>query len=432
MGFAILFGNENGTNWKQFWEFIVTTHPCINRAEVTIVTDQDKGQLNAIEQFVKNAGHFHCSWHRRQNIIKKCGGGGGKIPYTALWMYNKLIQCRTTEQIDFTKEQYMPKMHNSDLYYLNSLTDPSQYPAARCSMGDNIYLYHRTSSAAVESMNAANKEIRQRTAVDLVNATILLIRLECNRFNKMKELVWQSDSDFTPRGEMEYRETFEGINYRDFTMITEEKDDRYEVVVSRRAQPNKMFYVVIPKEPVNGSYFGRCSCGVDKRDAVPCDHMAAIVVSSRIPMLMRINIMPYWWTRATWKLQFPLEQKPVCNVNLEQIRTSKNRNGFIRYCPSWSAPNKAGRPKKDERRKSGVEMALAKKRGNYKRPRKLRLYCQICGKHNHVSEDCWKDPKNVDKRPDNWKNDEELIAEIEMGADENVVVMNDDGLVGGA
>jgi hypothetical protein len=118
-------------------------------------------------------------------------------------------------------------------------------------------------------------------------------------------------------------------------MITKEKDDRYEVVESRRAQPNKMFYVVIPKEPVNGSYFGRCSCGVDKRDAVPCDHMAAIVVSSRIPMLMRINIMPYWWTRATWKLQFPLEQKPVCNVNLEQIRTSKNRNGFIRYCPSW-------------------------------------------------------------------------------------------------
>jgi hypothetical protein len=63
VGFAILFGNENGTNWKQFWEFIITTHPCINRAEVTIVTDQDKGQLNAIEQFVKNAGHFHCSLH---------------------------------------------------------------------------------------------------------------------------------------------------------------------------------------------------------------------------------------------------------------------------------------------------------------------------------------------------------------------------------
>ena len=140
-----------------------------------------------------------------------------------------------------------------------------------------------------------------------------------------------------------------------------------------------MFYVIIPKEPVNVSYFGRCSCGVDRRDAVRCDHMAAIVMSSRM---------------TTWKLQSPLEEEPVCNVNLAQIMTSKNSNNFIRYCPSWLAPNKAGRPKKDERRKSGVEIAMAKKH-HYKRPRKLRLYCQICGKHNHISEDCWKEPINA-------------------------------------
>ena len=68
-------------------------------------------------------------------------------------------------------------------------------------------------------------------------------------------------------------------------------------------------------------------------------------------------------------------------------------------------------------------MALAKKRGNYKRPRKLRLYCQICGKHNHSSKDCWKDPINAHKRPDSWKNDEELMTEIGIGADELLVIM---------
>ena len=45
VAFAILFGNENGTAWKQFWEFCVDTHPTMNRAQVTIVTDQDKGQM---------------------------------------------------------------------------------------------------------------------------------------------------------------------------------------------------------------------------------------------------------------------------------------------------------------------------------------------------------------------------------------------------
>ena len=34
VGFAIIFGNENGASWKEFWCFIVWTHPSINRAEV--------------------------------------------------------------------------------------------------------------------------------------------------------------------------------------------------------------------------------------------------------------------------------------------------------------------------------------------------------------------------------------------------------------
>jgi hypothetical protein len=75
VAFAILFGNENGTTWKQFWEFCVDIHPTMNQAQVTIVTDQDKGQMTAIARHMKLAGHFHCSWHQRQNIIKKCGGG---------------------------------------------------------------------------------------------------------------------------------------------------------------------------------------------------------------------------------------------------------------------------------------------------------------------------------------------------------------------
>ena len=48
VAFAILFGNESGYAWKQFWEFVVEIHPCINREQVTVVTDQDKGQMKAI------------------------------------------------------------------------------------------------------------------------------------------------------------------------------------------------------------------------------------------------------------------------------------------------------------------------------------------------------------------------------------------------
>jgi hypothetical protein len=77
VGFATIFGNENGASRKEFWCFIVRTHPSINRADVTIVTDQDKGSMGAIEELVLAVGHFICSWHCRKNIIKQCGGSSG-------------------------------------------------------------------------------------------------------------------------------------------------------------------------------------------------------------------------------------------------------------------------------------------------------------------------------------------------------------------
>ena len=60
------------------------------------------------------------------------------------------------EQLQKEKDKNFEFMHKSDLDYLTSLNDHAQYPAARCTLSDGTYMYHRTSSAAVESMNAAN------------------------------------------------------------------------------------------------------------------------------------------------------------------------------------------------------------------------------------------------------------------------------------
>jgi hypothetical protein len=50
VGFAIIFGNENASSWKDFWRFVFCTHPLIDRGEVTIISDQDKGIKSAIEE----------------------------------------------------------------------------------------------------------------------------------------------------------------------------------------------------------------------------------------------------------------------------------------------------------------------------------------------------------------------------------------------
>jgi hypothetical protein len=41
-------------------------------------------------------------------------------------------------------------------------------------MGDNICMYQQSSQLSAESMNNTNLSVRERTAVDPVNATILI------------------------------------------------------------------------------------------------------------------------------------------------------------------------------------------------------------------------------------------------------------------
>ena len=126
-------------------------------------------------------------------------------------MYNKLMRCRSVALIDHNKREHFKAMKSKNIQYLNSLTNESQYPAARCAMGENIYMYHPSSSGAVESMNRANNEMRARTADDLPNATILLLKLECTRFNKMKQEAWGGNSILTPWGKDEYDATFTNL-----------------------------------------------------------------------------------------------------------------------------------------------------------------------------------------------------------------------------
>jgi hypothetical protein len=83
IGFAIIFGNKNVVSWKEFWTFDADIHPCLNQMDVTIVTDQDKGQQSAIRDVIMNAGQFHCSYHGRQNKSKMCGNKVGNRVYSA-------------------------------------------------------------------------------------------------------------------------------------------------------------------------------------------------------------------------------------------------------------------------------------------------------------------------------------------------------------
>ena len=138
--------------------------------------------------------------------------------------------CNLVMQLEQAKVKYLDKMYLADRHYLKKLDDECQYPAARCTMGGNICMFGKSASSGVESINGANQLARQRTAVDILNAVILLLKPE----------------------------------------------------------------VTIPSKGLFGSRFGTCTCGKPAKDGVPCKQMMVVVKSISIEGLSRIQIMPYW------------------------------------------------------------------------------------------------------------------------------------------
>ncbi len=77
------------------------------------------------------------------------------MPYSALWIFNKLSECRSVGQWARERNQYFHKMNLKDKN-MNSVADALQYAVKRCKEADNIYMFHRTMSQGSEGMNGVN------------------------------------------------------------------------------------------------------------------------------------------------------------------------------------------------------------------------------------------------------------------------------------
>lgn len=173
---GFVFGNENKASWMAFIKFVAGIHPMLNHPDVTIITDQSKGSIAAINQYLPQAFQFHCSYHRAANVLLQLKGGKSK--HSPHWVFKALVNCGSVNELQQLKLKYADKLTARQWKYLNDVDDEAQYPAARCAMGNNIFLYDHEASSGVESMNRANKAARERTAVDMVNAVMLLLELE--------------------------------------------------------------------------------------------------------------------------------------------------------------------------------------------------------------------------------------------------------------
>ena len=125
------------------------------------------------------------------------------------------MKANTQCEIEQIKHKHAPFMNDKALKYLNAVDDAAQYPGARVDVDySRIIMYQRSASSAVESINQANKAARDRTAVDVVCATKLLLSLSSKRYHEKKEMAWKWQGHLTPYGETLQDATFENINFQ--------------------------------------------------------------------------------------------------------------------------------------------------------------------------------------------------------------------------
>ena len=80
-------------------------------------------------------------------------------------------------------------------------------------------------------------------------------------------------------------------------------------------------------------------------------------------------------------------------MSINTVKATARLDKKIRCCPDWSASDKPGRPKKNDKIMTltdKMELASSSK----KRKRQNKLYCKICEKFNHNTAQCYKNPIN--------------------------------------
>ncbi len=216
-------------------------------------------------------------------------------------------------------------------------------------------MFGKTASSGVESMNRANGDVQKWTDVDLLNTTIIMMKKEGLRFVRGQTSAHKanqfSGSALTPQGMSVMEDIFARCDPSIYSIQVTDHPDQLMFVVSKIAATTREYVVKIPrKAQEHGSRFGSCTCGFPKKEGLPCDHMVAIVKAGRILNMLRVTLMPFWYTREQWKLQFPKEFVYRADMTWGNVRKSDCIDERMKYCPSWVAPKKKGHPKKEVRK----------------------------------------------------------------------------------
>jgi hypothetical protein len=131
-------------------------------------------------------------------------------------------------------------------------------------------MYGKSASSGVESVNRANEDIHQKTAVNILNTMLILLKKESTWYDKQKSLAWSHEHVLTPKRMELMKEAFNNVNVQHFKVHLTENKNEHTAIVSKKSTSHREYSLNLPKSNTLGSRFGKRTCGFPKKEGIPC------------------------------------------------------------------------------------------------------------------------------------------------------------------
>jgi hypothetical protein len=108
-------------------------------------------------------------------------------------------------------------------------------------------------------LNRANDSIQRQTAIDILDAALLLIKKESEQFegsksDAWKKEVWSKEKPLTPRGMAVMKDIFEKCDTSLFRIHVSKNTTDHTATICKKSSPQREYSVVLPKEgQIHGS-----------------------------------------------------------------------------------------------------------------------------------------------------------------------------------
>lgn len=247
IAYAVVEG-ESTESWKWFLEVLVGWIPDINSDNYTVISDRERGIIEAVSNFMPRANHAFCVRHLCANVYAKFGSGYDKL----IW---KLAKSPSQDEYNSLFSELREKSEKVAVYLQQ--IDKNSWTNAF----SKAKRYNHWTSNVVESLNSLFKNSRERPILYLIDDIQKWI---CKRFVTERAKATEMNKDFIDSIEEQ------------IDIITREEVPLLNLIgsygrVTYCETPKGERYTITPA-PIS------CSCKHHFNTGLPCSHLCAYVL----------------------------------------------------------------------------------------------------------------------------------------------------------